>query len=193
MKLVAKPPSFLHIFFFLHHRIGAMFLFLWMPSIAIIYVFRGLAGPWLTWSLGLLSHTQGLVSALLTLGKDDVRRAVVNLLRRCVCLPPKDDDDDKRSGKSAKDRKRPQTSATVAGSSTLRISGLVAPVTTIPQPRYTTDSMGLPLQGSDFEFLDETCIEPTDEEKQHRAPEESAPTSLDVFPVDHDHSTRIMA
>lgn len=158
-----------------------MFLFLWMPTVVGMYILRGVAGPWVVWGLGLFSHSQGLISALLTLGKDDVRRAVWNFVRRCVCLPELPQDDPKKSGS----QKRRKTGSTSTSSSTLRISGLEAPIN-VYRPR-TTDDMGLPLQGSNFEFVDETSAEQTDEEEQQRR-RRRAPPSSEMLPVD-DSST----
>eukprot|EP00934_Nitzschia_sp_Nitz4_P007200 Nitzschia sp. Nitz4//scaffold412_size15754//14061//14756//NITZ4_008873-RA/size15754-exonerate_est2genome-gene-0.2-mRNA-1//-1//CDS//3329551330//7190//frame0 len=70
----------LTVYFF---RIGTMFLFLWTPTIAIMSIFQGLLSPWWSWGIGLFSHTQGLVSALMTMGKQDIRDAVRDFMFGC--------------------------------------------------------------------------------------------------------------
>ena len=71
----------LSIYFF---RIAAMFAFLWCPTFFVMYALRGIASPWFVWSFGAFSHTQGLVSAVLTLYKQDIRLAVYDFIKHPI-------------------------------------------------------------------------------------------------------------
>jgi hypothetical protein len=122
-----------------------MFLFLWMPTIAIMYIFRGMASPWWTWGLGLFSHTQGLVSALVTMGKQDVRQAVWDFV---VCS----------SYRANFKSNQHITDGTVEPSKSTLVDCPGVELATLRNEKHekeVEDDIGLPIQGSNFEFLDE--------------------------------------
>jgi hypothetical protein len=154
-----------------------MFLFLWMPTIAIMYIFRGMSSPWVTWGLGLFSHTQGVVSASLTLMKEDVRDAVCDFCRRLVCLPPRNAVYDPSESSSfskfklwssgfrssrlnASNNLQPTNAHNNSGDETQKKGQQQQ------QDRRSVDAFGLPLQDSDFQFLDETTLDQDDGAEQ---------------------------
>jgi hypothetical protein len=67
----------LTIYFF---RITFIFIFFWMPTVLVYYVFRGMH-PWGMFALGVFTHSAGGVSAIFTTCKPDVGRATKNFLR----------------------------------------------------------------------------------------------------------------
>lgn len=127
-----------------------MFLFLWMPTIAIMYIFRGMASPWWTWGLGLFSHTQGLVSALVTMSKQDVREAVWDFVSGCCCCYGRRS----RPAEDGVDHVIPSKSSTAQNSS-IEMTSALQPHAQPNGVRATVDDLGLPIQDSDFQFLDE--------------------------------------
>jgi len=147
----------LSVYFF---RIGFVFLFMWMPAISVLYIFRGLWTPWVTWATSLFGHFQGMASALLTLYKQDVREAVVTFCRRflfldywfCCCrrafLPQDEQGSSSRS-------KRKSGGVTVSGISPQPVSNELS-------NERLVDDLGLPKQGPDFQFLDETIVDNMD-------------------------------
>eukprot|EP00934_Nitzschia_sp_Nitz4_P002626 Nitzschia sp. Nitz4//scaffold759_size2445//147//1275//NITZ4_009294-RA/size2445-processed-gene-0.5-mRNA-1//-1//CDS//3329557644//2616//frame0 len=142
----------LTVYFF---RIGAMFMFMWMPTIVALTFLKGKLPPWWTWGLGLFSHTQGLISALVAMMKQDIRDAVKDLLfgcfRRCTTVNDGDGDGDPVQEKPALSnsvQEKPALSNFVSAQSSC--------VTTADSPdKATVDDLGLPIQGSNFLFLDE--------------------------------------
>jgi hypothetical protein len=67
----------LTIFFF---RITVIFIIFWTPAVVVYYVVRGIA-PWGMFVIGLWSHSQGAVAALVTFMKPDVKEAVMDFVR----------------------------------------------------------------------------------------------------------------
>jgi hypothetical protein len=67
----------LTIYFF---RITFIFIFFWMPTVLVYYVFQGMH-PWGMFALGVFTHSAGGVSAIFTTFKPDVGRATNNFLR----------------------------------------------------------------------------------------------------------------
>lgn len=130
-----------------------------------MYIFRGMTSPWVVYIFGSFSHSQGLVSACLALLKEDIRKAVWNFCRRLVGLPAISPDDP-----SSAFKRTSSTDSLNVGRSTLKISGLSS--ASGHERRFSrgrsrrerarirvVDEFGLPLQGSNFQFLDETSIE----------------------------------
>jgi hypothetical protein len=66
----------LTIFFF---RITVIFIVFWTPTMVVYYVVRGIA-PWGMFVIGLWSHSQGAVAALVTFMKPDVKEAVIDFV-----------------------------------------------------------------------------------------------------------------
>jgi hypothetical protein len=66
----------LTIFFF---RITVIFIVFWTPTVVVYYVVRGIA-PWGMFVIGLWSHSQGAVAALVTFMKPDVKEAVMDFV-----------------------------------------------------------------------------------------------------------------
>eukprot|EP00934_Nitzschia_sp_Nitz4_P001416 Nitzschia sp. Nitz4//scaffold160_size51814//1061//2385//NITZ4_006907-RA/size51814-processed-gene-0.48-mRNA-1//1//CDS//3329537836//1416//frame0 len=134
----------LTVYFF---RIGAVFLFLWTPTIAALTFFKGMLPPWWTWGFGLFSHTQGFVSALMTMGKQDVRDAVRDFVFGCFrCASTGDVDKGKEPSPS---KFETMNSTCVEGADSLQDEQGGA------ANQATVDDLGLPIQGSNFLFLDE--------------------------------------
>jgi hypothetical protein len=63
----------------LFFRITVIFIVFWLPTMVVYYMVRGIA-PWGMFAIGLWSHSQGAVAALVTLMKPDVKRAVVDFV-----------------------------------------------------------------------------------------------------------------
>lgn len=67
----------LALFFF---RLILVFVFMWLPSLAFIFVGGAWSSPWLAWAGGTWSHLQSAASAVAALTKDDIRLAFFNLI-----------------------------------------------------------------------------------------------------------------
>jgi len=71
------PPSgrrrILAIYFF---RLAAVFLIMWLPGLLLLFVIGAWMDPWVEWAGGSWSHLQGAVSALVSLMKPDIWKAV---------------------------------------------------------------------------------------------------------------------
>lgn len=91
------PPSgrrrILTIYFF---RLAAVFVVMWLPGLLLLFVMSAWIPPWVQWSGGAWSHLQGLVSALLSLLKPDIWKAVLEFWCCTPRLPalPDDEEDD---------------------------------------------------------------------------------------------------
>ena len=71
------PPSgrrrILAVFFF---RLAAVFLVMWLPGLFLLFVNLSSGTPWVQWAGGAWTHLQALVSALVSLLKPDIWKAV---------------------------------------------------------------------------------------------------------------------
>jgi hypothetical protein len=67
----------LTIYFF---RLTFIFIFFWMPTVLVFYVFRGIE-PWGMFAFGVFAHSAGGVSAVFSTLKPDVGRATRDFLR----------------------------------------------------------------------------------------------------------------
>lgn len=82
------PPMGQHrmlsIYFF---RIIAVFVVMWIPTLITLYGMSGTWGkhPWFFWIIGSWTHYQGLVSAVFSLMKPDIKEAVKNFICCGVC------------------------------------------------------------------------------------------------------------
>jgi hypothetical protein len=148
----------LSIYFF---RIGAMFVFLWAPTFFVMFVLRGVAGPWWVWGIGAFSHLQGLVSALLTLYKQDIREAVWDFVRyplglsSCCCGS---DVSDGKDIKSSQGQEALAVSLFRKSSHSMRRKNSQAEGVGLPvggSDQVLDEGASLPIQGADFQFLDE--------------------------------------
>lgn len=110
-----------------------------------MYIFRGKVSPWGTWVLGLTSHTQGFVSTILSLLKKDLREAVLQfVLGPC-------------GYKTAAPEKFPEKTRPLSNTSLVPPDEEEQFKAEAGENRESegSDDMGLPIQGSDFEFVDE--------------------------------------
>ena len=73
------PPTgrrrILAIFYF---RLAAVFLIMWLPGLLLLFVTGAWLDPWVEWAGGGWSHLQGAVSALVSLLKPDIWKALVD-------------------------------------------------------------------------------------------------------------------
>jgi hypothetical protein len=65
----------LSIYFF---RLAAVFIIMWLPGLLFLFVTAAWLDPWVQWAGGAWSHLQGLASALVSLLKPDIWKAVVD-------------------------------------------------------------------------------------------------------------------
>jgi hypothetical protein len=135
--------------------IVAMFAFLWSPTFIVMFALRGVAPPWWVWAFGTFSHTQGLVSACLTLLKDDIRGAVWHFVTHpCSCFHPDD-----QYIPHMPTVMGPGSSAGWGSS----LKGFRTSSRLFRKQQREADAMGLPVQGEDFLFIDERFTEMSNE------------------------------
>jgi hypothetical protein len=71
------PPAgrrrILSIYFF---RLAAVFVIMWLPGLLFLFVTSAWLDPWVQWAGGAWSHLQGLASAMVSLLKPDIWKAV---------------------------------------------------------------------------------------------------------------------
>mmetsp|Transcript_20335 Transcript_20335/g.39604 ORF Transcript_20335/g.39604 Transcript_20335/m.39604 type:complete len:502 (-) Transcript_20335:144-1649(-) len=63
-----------------YSRILVVFVAFWLPAVFLIYLLDDLS-PWTVWAGGMLTHIQGVASALMCLSKPDIAQAVSWLCR----------------------------------------------------------------------------------------------------------------
>ena len=176
-----------------------MFAFLWSPTFLVMFGLRGVASPWWVWGFGAFSHTQGLVSAMLTLYKEDIRGAVFFFLRHpCAAITNTEQYD------PSNDTILPSGGSSAFWRSSR--SGFRTSSRMFRKQQREADNMGLPVQGPDFRFVDEHPMEthvstgdssvlpmpgiPEDPEKAERLKEEASTTCVESLRLAARQSTQ---
>lgn len=94
------PPSgrrrILAVYFF---RLAAVLLLMWLPGLLLFFVNFAFVNPWVQWAGAAWSHLQALVSALVSLLKPDIWKAVSEFWF-CTTPATASDDDSYVSGRS---------------------------------------------------------------------------------------------
>lgn len=65
-------------------RLILVFYVMWLPTLLILFALASFVPPWVQFVGGLWSHLQGLVSAVVSLMKPDIYKAIMNFLT-CQC------------------------------------------------------------------------------------------------------------
>lgn len=137
-----------------NYSIVLVFAFMWFPNSLTMFILRGHISPWWTWGMGAFAHFQGLGSALLTLTKTDVRDAVrafvTSPLRFCRAF---DQDEGTLSGSRLTAKGEDKEAGAVTGD---------APMVRTFENTEQLAAVGLPAQGPDFQYADESGVSITE-------------------------------